>query len=112
MGERSMRKDITNDCLCRSLTQRSDSKPLVVLTSKENLRQTQNQVAASLPTGSSSYGSSWLDPSGRLVSIKAYQDAVPAYPQGFDLKVCNGGATYSEDDLKGLQKWRRALSDG
>lgn len=98
------------DCICRTLKKHTQERPLVVLTSKGHLRKMRNRLAVSLPVGSSCYGSSWVDPDGRMVSLKSYGDLIPAYPKGFDLKVCNDGATYTPDELKGLAQWRAAAN--
>ena len=101
---------LPTDCVCRSITNRTRTRPLVFLTSADQLPTVRNTVAVSLPPGSSTYGAAWEDEHGRSVGVKSYTDKVPAYPNGFDLQVCSGGLLHTPEELAGIRKWRKAAS--
>ena len=96
---------LSADCVCRTIQNETGSRPLVFLTSPEELRHVRNTIAVTLE-GASCYGSSWRDRRGRIVAVKTYSDPIPRYPNGFDLKVCNGGGTLNPTDMSHLKKWR------
>lgn len=106
-----MRKKSAAQCACRALdvraeTSRKGRRPLVILSSGKDLKAVRDMVSVSMPSDAECFGSVWKHPDGSLVVVKPYSEGATAYPQGFDLEVCNGGRTYSEGERLDVERWR------
>jgi hypothetical protein len=102
----------SQDCASLAVEARlleSPTRPLVVLTSKGEVKAVRAMVAVGLPVGSTCYGSTWKAPSGHTITVKVYEDALPGFPGGFDLQVCGGGQAVTDAERKELKRWRNAV---
>ena len=103
------------DCACRVIDDRRkdssrSSRPLVIVTANRDLKEVRKMVSASMPPGSECFGAVWRSPEGEVVSVRAYEEKVPPFQDGFEVAVCNGGQEYSADERKHVDRWRKAAS--
>jgi len=99
-----------SDCACRIVEkslERGDPH-VVILTPSVSSGVVRQEVGAVLPPGSSCTGAVWRTPTGQLVSIKRFEDPVPAYERPFLMEVCNGGAALTDEERAHVLRWQEA----
>lgn len=101
----------SQECACRMLDEhRGDTSrktPLVILAADEDSNDVRQIVGSSMPLGAQCVGATWRN-GEEMVSVHRFSDPVPDFHAEFALAVCNGGHTYSDDDLRNVKRWRNA----
>jgi len=102
----------SQECACRVLDDhRADTSrkgPLVILTPNSEVHNVRQIVGGSMGLGAECYGATWLDEDGQMVTVRKFEDEIPDFHTEFALAVCNGGQSYTTQDVQDMKRWRTA----
>ena len=96
------------ECAIRALRERDPEGNLVILVSKDDVKDVLNIVGATIGLEAKSQGGSWKFDQGNFVCVRRSTDPPIDLEGGFSVVVCNGGRNPSSEEKNGIEEWKDA----